>query len=113
MKRGLAISGFVCLLTAFTAAQNAPDLNRKLEKAIEQRQYSIAVSELKNFKQSDRRLFELNNYDYLLGRMSEKNGDFAAAMADFQNVAGRKSLLREYALFHIAQIAHTTGNLLL
>ena len=93
MKRGLVINGFVCLLTVFAAAQNAPDLNRKLEKAIEQRQYSAVVGENRALKQSDRKLFELNNYDYLLGRMSEKTGDCAAAMGDFQNVADRVSPL--------------------
>src|SRR5437764_4903166 len=113
MKRGLVISGIVCLFTAFAAAQNAPDLNGKLQKAIEQRQYSAVVTELQNLKQSDRKLFELNNYDYLLGRMSEKTGDFAAAIAEFQKVANRNSPLKEYALLHIAQVAHTTGNLLL
>ncbi|MEP6850184.1 MAG: transglycosylase SLT domain-containing protein, partial [Acidobacteriota bacterium] len=57
--------------------------------------------------------FEANNYDYLLGRMAEKSGDLSQALANFQSVAARGSVLSPYARWHEAQAARSTGNLML
>ncbi len=48
-----------------------------------------------------------------MARLSEQRGDFASAMLNYQSVVKRKSVLREYALWHLAHISRTTGNLLL
>src|SRR5438477_6902364 len=109
MKRVIAASIFFCLFASVGSAQNISELHRKIQKAIDEMEYSVAVSELENLMLSDRRTFVLNNYDYLLGRLAERTRDFSSAMANYQNVAGQNSPLKEYALFHIAQIAHTTG----
>jgi len=85
----------------------------KITQAVEQRNYALAVSELENLRKSDQKIFEINNYDYLLARMAEKKGDYAAAMANYQSVAGRNSVLKEYALWHLSQIARSSGNLML
>ena len=85
----------------------------KIMQAVEQRNYALAVSELENLRKSDQKIFEINNYDYLLARMAEKKGDYAAAMANYQSVAGRSSVLKEYALWHLSQIARSSGNLML
>jgi len=53
------------------------------------------------------------NQDYLLGRNAEKSGDIAAATASYQAVVSRNSLLREYALWRLARIARSTGDLVL
>jgi len=50
------------------------------------------------------------NQDYLLGRKAETAGDFAAAMANYQAVIARNSVLKEYALWHLAKIARATGD---
>ncbi|HQU85148.1 MAG TPA: tetratricopeptide repeat protein, partial [Pyrinomonadaceae bacterium] len=82
-------------------------------QAVEERNYQSALSELNTLKQANKNLFDLNNYDYLAARLSEKTGDFAAAMANYQTVANRNSILKPYALWHLSQIARSSGNLML
>ncbi len=94
-------------------AQNFQETHKKILKAIENRDYSNAVNELQTLNKADRKIFALNNYDYLLARLAEKQGDFATAAANYQTVANRDSVLKEYALFHLAEIARSSGNLLL
>ena len=94
-------------------AQNFQETHRKILTAIENRDYLIAVGELQTLQKSDKKTFELNNFDYLLARLLEKRGDFALASANYQSVANRNSVLKEYALFHLAEIARSSGNLLL
>ena len=62
---------------------------------------------------SDPNLFAANNYDYLLGRLSEQSGDAAVSSSSYQSVVARKSLLSQYALWHLAQMARSTGDLVL
>ncbi len=95
------------------SAQTLPETSAKIRAALENKDYQMAIGELENLKNRDKRNFELNNYDYLLARAAEKNNDFAAAMANYQAVAGRNSILSEYALWHLSQIARAAGNLLL
>jgi soluble lytic murein transglycosylase len=87
--------------------------HQKIIRAVEQREYQTAISELETLKNSDKQSFEANNYDYLLARISEKTGEFAKAMANYQSVVNRNSVLKEYALWHLAQIARSSGNLML
>jgi soluble lytic murein transglycosylase len=94
-------------------AQPSMETHRKILEAIEFRDYQTAVTELENIRKTDKKLFELNNYDYLLARVFEKKGDFAAAMAGYQSVASRDSVLKEYALWHLGQLARSSGNLML
>ncbi|MBA2735367.1 MAG: tetratricopeptide repeat protein, partial [Pyrinomonadaceae bacterium] len=100
---------FFFLSNFYASAQT----REKITQAVEQRNYALAVSELENLRKSDQKIFEINNYDYLLARMAEKKGDYAAAMANYQSVAGRNSVLKEYALWHLSQIARSSGNLML
>ena len=53
------------------------------------------------------------NQDYLLGRRAEASGDVATATANYQAVVQRNALLKEYALWRLARIARTTGDLVL
>ena len=50
------------------------------------------------------------NQDYVLGRKAESAGDFAAATANYQAVVTRNSILKEYALWHLAKLARATGD---
>ena len=91
----------------------AQEIHTKIRAAIESRDYQMVIGELEILEKSDKKSFELNNYDYLLARMHEKNGDFAKAAASYQAVADRPSVLKEYALWHLSQFARNSGNLLL
>jgi len=51
--------------------------------------------------------------DYLLGRNAERTGDLAGATAHYQAIASSDSKLKEYALWHLARIARSTGDLVL
>ena len=108
---------FLLILTALFSvniyAQTLIENHQQILKSFETRDYQSAIKELEALKKSDKKIFELNNYDYLLARISEKKGDFAAAMANYQTAANRNSILKEYALRHLAQIARSSGNLLL
>jgi soluble lytic murein transglycosylase len=53
------------------------------------------------------------NNEYLLGRKAETAGDIAAATANYQTIVTRNSVLREYALWRLARIARSTGDLVL
>jgi soluble lytic murein transglycosylase len=53
------------------------------------------------------------NQDYLLGRKAESEGDIAAATANYQAVVTRNSILKEYALWRLARLARSTGDLVL
>jgi soluble lytic murein transglycosylase-like protein/TolA-binding protein len=53
------------------------------------------------------------NNEYLLGRKAEAAGDIAAATANYQTIVSRNSVLREYALWRLARIARSTGDLVL
>jgi soluble lytic murein transglycosylase len=87
------------------------DFRLKINQAAENRDYQAAAAELRNLEKTDQKTFILNNYDYLLARMSEKRGDLALALAKYQDVIKRNSVLIEYALWHSSQIARSTGNL--
>ena len=103
--------GLVFLPVLF--AQPAEEIHSKIRALAAERNYLAAIVELKNLETKYPDIFVLNNYDYLLARLSEKSGDAAAAMANYQKVAARDSVLKEYALFHLSRIARATGNFML
>lgn len=75
--------------------------------------YTSAIDELQKIAANDPKTFTANNYDYLLARYAESDGKLGIAMANYQQVAARDSLLGSYALKHLSQIARSTGNLML
>ncbi|MGB7069736.1 MAG: transglycosylase SLT domain-containing protein [Pyrinomonadaceae bacterium] len=93
--------------------EDAASIQRQISVSVENRDYLTAISTLKMIEESRPELFELNNYDYLLARMAEKSSDYALAMKSYTRVANRGSVLKEYALKHLAQIARFSGNLVL
>ena len=113
MKRAIGV--FIIISAAFFTAkpQNLADIHRKIIELVASREYAAAVTELQSLKKSDPKAFDANNYDYLLARIAERDGQMAVAMANYQSVAARDSVLSAYALGHISQIARSTGNLML
>jgi soluble lytic murein transglycosylase len=101
------------IFTVGVSAQSVSETHKKIREFVDGRDYNSAIVELQNLRQSDNKIFELNNYDYLLARLAAKQGDFANASANFQAVAARNSVLTEYALWHLSQIARSSGNLFL
>lgn len=109
------LAGIVLILLFAPAlySQTAEELHTKIRAAADNKRYGETLNELLGFEKKYPELFTLNNYDYLFARVSEKNGDTATAMGRFQTVAKRDSALKEYALFHLANIARSSGNLVL
>ncbi len=104
---------FIAVFSFSAFAQTSPETPQKIRRAVENKDYQTAIDELENLAKSDAKLFTVNNYDYLTARMAEKQGDLARALTNYQKVADRHSVLSEYALWHLSQIARASGNLLL
>jgi soluble lytic murein transglycosylase-like protein/TolA-binding protein len=51
--------------------------------------------------------------EYLRGREAERSGDIATATANYQAVISGDSILKEYALWRLARLARSTGDLVL
>jgi soluble lytic murein transglycosylase len=96
-----------------TKAQTPRERHEKIRASVEGGNYDSAINELRSLMSADPSVFTLNNYDYLLARLSERRGDTATAASAYQAVLARNSLLSQYALWHLAQFARSTGNLLL
>ena len=108
-------SSFLLVIVLFAVAFTQPpeELHSKIRTAVSERRYADAVTDLKLLEQNNAEIFALNNYDYLLARMYEKVGNPAAAMVQYQAVVKRGSILKPYALFHLAAKARSSGNLVL
>jgi soluble lytic murein transglycosylase len=105
----------VSLLLLFSGqtlnAQTTRERHEHVRAAIEGGDYAAAVTELLSLRSAEPTTFTLNNYDYLLARLSERRGDATTATANYQKVAARNSLLTQYALWHLAELARSTGDL--
>lgn len=93
--------------------QTADELQASIRSAAEHDRHSDALAALRDLEQKYPQTFTANDFDYLAARISEKSGDMAAASAWFLANIKRGSILRPYALFHLAAIARTSGNLML
>lgn len=110
----LALFVFLLICAAgATTAQDLTETHKRIIALLDDRNYLSAIGELQRLKAEQPSIFEANNYNYLLARLADKTGDAATAAANYQAVAGGDSVLKEYALWHLAQIARGTGNLLL
>ena len=113
MKRVFGILIVIAAAFVDTKPQSPADVHQKILELVSFRDYVSAITELQNLKNGDPKAFEANNYDYLLARMAESDGQLAIAMANYQSVKSRDSVLSAYALRHMSQIARSTGNLML
>ena len=77
--------------------------------AVESENWQEARNAINNVRTANEALFREKNYDYLLGRIAERTGDRATALASYQAVAEGDSKLREYALWRLAKLARVTG----
>ena len=107
---------FICILVFSAVPLVAQDLaipHKQLKAFVINKNYKTAVELLNSMQKDNKEEFIVNNYDYLLARLSEKNGNFATAAANYQGVINRNSALKEHALWHLSSVAHSSGNLFL
>jgi soluble lytic murein transglycosylase len=104
------------LLIAFAAqlvsAQTPAEVHSRIRAALADRNYVSASDQLRDLESKDPDRFRENNYDYLLARVAEKTGETAKAMAEYQGVVNRNSVLKPYALWHLSRLARASGNLI-
>lgn len=111
-KRCSLVAGLLFLLLPYVAhAQTGRERHERIRGAVEAGDYQTALTELQALRDGDPAAFALNNYDYLLARLSERTGNATVAESYYQKVVARNSLLSQYALWHLAQLARATGNL--
>ncbi|HYO91176.1 MAG TPA: tetratricopeptide repeat protein, partial [Pyrinomonadaceae bacterium] len=94
-------------------AQSVRERHERIRSSLDAGDEGAALNELRGLAAAAPSQFALNNYDYLLARLSERRGDASGAAAAYQKIVARNSLLTEYALWHLSQIARSTGNLVL
>ena len=98
-------------LNVAALAQDGSDVHSKIRSYIGQRNYLAAINELELLRAGEPIIFSANNYDYLLGRICERAGDIGCAGRMYHSVVSRSSVLREYAMWHLARLARASGNL--
>lgn len=108
------IAIFFLILTAQNIySQTLRERHDRIRSAAEGADYKTALAELQSLGATDPAAFTLNNYDYLLGRLSERLGNQSMATASYQKVVARNSILSQYALWHLAELARAMGDLTL
>ena len=88
-----------------------PQEHAQLKTAVDRGEYNSAEQILRKMMRASPESFTQNNYDYLLARLLEWREVRGEAMAIFQNVIARNSVLASYALWHQAEIARASDNL--
>lgn len=101
------------VVPARIAGQAPPDQTLRIRTAVAAEDWQTARSAINALRSSDAAAFRDQGYDYLLGRIAERTGDIASAAATYQSVVSHDSLLAEYALWRLARIARSTGDLVL
>src|SRR5215813_6202674 len=103
---------FLALLNvaAFAVAAQSAD---PIIAAVEAEDWQTARAEIGKVRAANEAIFRDKNYEYLLGRIAERTGDTAGAVANYQAIASNNSKLKEYALWRLAKIARATGDLVL
>ena len=104
-----ALFCFVLMLSV--PAQAPTDWYAQIKRDTGDRNYVSAVSSLRSLEGADRESFRSNNFDYLLARLLLRTGDTDQAAKYFQTVRARGSTLRDYATWHLASMARSSGNL--
>ncbi len=97
----------------FAFSQAVPNLASNIRTAVEADDPVAALNELERSKAANPAEFIAKDQDYLAAKMAMHTGDLVFAVSSFQAVAARNSVLRPYALKNLAEIARSTGNLLL
>lgn len=106
--------GTCCLVFFFSfnaTAQSLEELSVNIRSSVESEKTTEAIAQLRSLKQKDPAAFKANSFDYLLGRLLERKGDRPSAVANYSGVVNGGSSLAQYGLWHLAQIARSSGDL--
>src|SRR5688572_15661612 len=113
-NRGMSLLRLILFLFLFVAAAiPAPAQRDRSTAAVESQDWAAARSEINKLRSSNESIFREKSYEYLLGRIAERTGDLAAATASYQTIASGESRLKQYALWRLAKLARSTGDLVL
>ncbi len=112
MSRSFLLFIFAMLLATASYSQPAPEIDAELQKAIAADDRTAIVGRLIALRAADTKAFHDRNYDYLLGKTAIRSGDRALAFGTL-NAIGSASPMRPFALKVLAEVARSTGNLLL
>jgi soluble lytic murein transglycosylase len=110
VKRFIVVPALVIALFGMAMPQDVTDLRSHIKRDNEQQNTAALLPSLHLLQTSDPKAFAAGDYDYLLARSAESEGQLALAMHWYQAVANRHSVLKPYALAHLSQIARSTGN---
>src|SRR3954447_6632814 len=103
-----------CLVLFFSfnaTAQSLQELSSNIRSSVESEKTAEAIAQLRSLKQKDAAAFKANAFDYLLGRLQERQGDRPAAVVNYSGVVNGGTTLAQYGLWHLAQIARSSGDL--
>ncbi|MDW8238068.1 MAG: tetratricopeptide repeat protein [Acidobacteriota bacterium] len=108
----MAVYSLLALLALAATDANGPTLQQRhaqIRRAVEAAEWHQAEKALLELRRAMPAAFTANNYDYLLGRVRHKQGKLDAARQEYASVVERKALLSDYALWHLAEIARSSG----
>jgi soluble lytic murein transglycosylase len=112
VKRLLALLTLNILLqSALVYGQSSDGLSKRIRTAVENENWQTATTELEKLRTADPAFFQSRDYDYLAARISERSGDTAAASRSYQTIVNGTSILSEHALWRLARLARSTGDL--
>ena len=109
----VSVLAIISLCASAILAQTQQQQHERIVSAVDSGDPNTAIEELRTLRSSNPDLFASRNYDYLLARLTEDSGDLAESQSSYQTVVDRKSVLATYALWHLAQRARASGDLVL
>lgn len=97
---------------AIAKGQNNPTV-AQIQEAVARSEWSKAQVLAESLKKSDSNTFRSGEYDYLLGRLFDKQSKPGEAVRHFSVVASSDYALSDYSLWHLARLARISGDLVL
>jgi soluble lytic murein transglycosylase len=115
MFRAISAATFFTLIVFATQShgQSLQTRANEIRAAMDARDFERAEALTRSLAAADPALFTANNYDYLLARLAQRRGASAEAQGLYLKLVDRRSNLAQYALWHLAEVARTSGDLAL
>ncbi len=101
---------FLLLSICFAVLYGAVPAQEKFAVQFNDSRYESLARELTGLQQTNPKLFKDEELGYLLARALEKRGDFAGAIASYQNVVVLNRSLKPFALKHLSRLLRESGN---